>query len=100
MKSASGFDILPRNCRAYAERLSTYRRWPSAYRVSNASDDFPEPDNPVMTTSLLRGISPSTFLRLFTRAPFISIFLSAINVALVLTYKVNNLFSAQRFYAI
>ena len=28
--STSGLSICPRNCRAYAERLSTYRRWPSA----------------------------------------------------------------------
>src|ERR1700735_2673274 len=37
--------------------------------VSNASDDFPEPDRPVNTTSLSRGISRSTFLRLCSRAP-------------------------------
>jgi len=32
-----------------------------------------EPDSPVMTTSLLRGISTSMFLRLLTRAPFMII---------------------------
>src|SRR5471030_2374589 len=37
--------------------------------VSKASDDFPEPDNPVNTTSRSRGISRSTFLRLCSRAP-------------------------------
>src|ERR1700694_1631750 len=37
--------------------------------VSNASDDFPEPDSPVKTTSLSRGISTSMFLRLCSRAP-------------------------------
>src|SRR3954470_9768460 len=37
--------------------------------VSNASDDLPEPDRPVMTTSLCRGMSTSIFLRLWTRAP-------------------------------
>src|SRR5512140_3565716 len=37
--------------------------------VSKASDDLPEPDNPVITTSLLRGISTSMFFRLCTRAP-------------------------------
>src|SRR3954471_24614924 len=37
--------------------------------VSNASEDFPEPDRPVNTTSLSRGISTSTFLRLCSRAP-------------------------------
>src|SRR6185436_19478730 len=49
------------------------RRCPSAYTVSNASDDFPEPLTPVTTTSLSRGISTSTFFRLFSRAPRISI---------------------------
>src|SRR5437879_6408776 len=37
--------------------------------VSKASDDLPEPDKPVMTTRLLRGMSTSMFLRLWTRAP-------------------------------
>ena len=30
MKSTSGFSICPRNCRAYDDNDSTYRRWPSA----------------------------------------------------------------------
>src|SRR5678815_714156 len=33
------------------------------------SDDFPEPDSPVMTTRRWRGMSTSIFLRLWTRAP-------------------------------
>src|SRR5579871_4008221 len=37
--------------------------------VSNAREDFPEPDSPVMTTSLSRGIETSTFFRLCSRAP-------------------------------
>src|SRR5882724_8759566 len=37
--------------------------------VSKASDDLPEPDRPVKTTSLSRGISRSMFLRLCSRAP-------------------------------
>src|SRR5687767_9198728 len=41
--------------------------------VSNASDDLPEPDSPVSTTSLLRGISTSMFLRLCSRAPLTTI---------------------------
>src|SRR5471030_1716418 len=41
--------------------------------VSKASEDFPEPDSPVNTTSLSRGISRSTFLRLCSRAPRIVI---------------------------
>src|SRR6478736_9805256 len=37
--------------------------------VSKASEDLPEPERPVNTTSLSRGISISTFLRLCSRAP-------------------------------
>src|SRR5580693_5269522 len=37
--------------------------------VSNASEDLPEPDNPVMTESELRGISRLMFFRLCWRAP-------------------------------
>ena len=36
--------------------------------VSKASDDLPEPESPVMTTSLFRGSSTSMFLRLCSRA--------------------------------
>src|ERR1700735_1973525 len=38
--------------------------------VSNASEDFPEPDGPVITTNLSRGMNASMFLRLWTFAPF------------------------------
>src|SRR5438876_5734957 len=37
--------------------------------VSKASDDFPEPESPVMTVRRLRGIETETFLRLCSRAP-------------------------------
>src|SRR2546430_2511413 len=37
--------------------------------VSNASDDFPDPDRPVKTISWSRGSSRLTFLRLCSRAP-------------------------------
>src|SRR5690606_63946 len=37
--------------------------------VSNASDDLPDPDRPVITISLSRGRSRSMFLRLCVRAP-------------------------------
>src|SRR5690606_3468932 len=37
--------------------------------VSNASDDLPEPDRPVITISWSRGRSRSMFLRLWVRAP-------------------------------
>src|SRR6266498_1163137 len=69
MESTSGFSICSRNCRAYALSDSTYRRCPSAKIVSKASDDFPEPETPVMTTNLLRGTTTSMFLRLCSRAP-------------------------------
>src|SRR5260370_19465094 len=41
--------------------------------VSKASDDLPEPESPVKTTSRSRGISTSMFLRLCSRAPRIAI---------------------------
>src|SRR6266568_2912183 len=41
--------------------------------VSKASEDFPDPDRPVKTTSLSRGIDSVTFLRLCSRAPRIVI---------------------------
>src|SRR5215470_18870813 len=37
--------------------------------VSNARLDFPDPESPVTTTRLSRGISSETFFRLCTRAP-------------------------------
>src|ERR687889_2408064 len=37
--------------------------------VSNASDDFPEPERPVITVRRLRGIATEMFLRLCSRAP-------------------------------
>jgi hypothetical protein len=42
--------------------------------VSKASDDLPEPLNPVITVNVLRGISTSMFLRLCWRAPRTVIF--------------------------
>src|ERR1700704_648777 len=41
--------------------------------VSKASDDFPEPDSPVKTTSLSRGMVRSMSFRLCSRAPLITI---------------------------
>jgi hypothetical protein len=37
--------------------------------VSKASELLPEPDRPVMTVRVSRGMSTSTFLRLCSRAP-------------------------------
>src|SRR6185369_11170933 len=70
MLSTCGLSIRSRNWRAYGENVSTYRRWPSAYTVSKASDDFPDPDTPVTTVRVLWGISKSIFFRLWTRAPW------------------------------
>src|SRR5437879_6926331 len=41
--------------------------------VSKASEDFPEPESPVKTTSLSRGMVRSMSLRLCSRAPLITI---------------------------
>src|SRR5579864_3359644 len=69
MKSTSGLSIWPRNCLAYADSDSTYRRWPSAKIVSKARLDLPEPDRPVNTIMASRGRSSETSFRLCSRAP-------------------------------
>ena len=73
MLSAAGLLILPRNCLAKEERLSANLLCPSAKRVSKAREDFPDPDTPVITTSLPRGMVTSMPLRLFALAPFMTI---------------------------
>ena len=83
IKSTLGFFILSKNCLAYADKLSTYLLWPSAYIVSNAKDDFPEPERPVITINWSLGISTETFFRLCSFAPLITIFLIIIFVALI-----------------
>ena len=45
--------------------------------MSNARLDFPEPESPVTTISLSRGISTEMFLRLCTRAPCTAIVVRA-----------------------
>ena len=52
--------------------------------VSKASDDFPEPESPVITTSFSRGMEMSMFLRLWTRAPKTSIVLSDSSIFLAI----------------
>src|SRR5215475_13016533 len=69
MKSTSGLSIWPRNCLAYADKDSTYRRCPSAKIVSNARLDLPEPESPVKTIIASRGRSRLTSRRLCSRAP-------------------------------
>ena len=72
IESTSGLPCSSRNCLAYAERLSTYLRCPSAYIVSNANEDLPDPDRPVITISLSRGRSMLTSFRLCSLAPLTS----------------------------
>src|SRR5262245_13655972 len=79
-KSTSGFLSCPTKRFANVDIDASKRRCPSAYSVSNASDDLPEPLTPVTTTSLSRGISTSTFCRLFSRAPRIWIVVLMLNV--------------------
>ncbi|OQC43196.1 MAG: hypothetical protein BWX61_01301 [Bacteroidetes bacterium ADurb.Bin035] len=71
--STSGFIILPKNCLAYALRLSTYFLCPSAYIVSKANEVLPEPDNPVTTVIFRLGMLKVIFLRLLDLAPSINI---------------------------
>jgi len=59
--------------RAYGDRVSRYRRCPSANRTSNARVLFPLPLGPVTTTSWSRGMCTVMFLRLCSRAPAIRI---------------------------
>ena len=46
--------------------------------VTNASVDFPDPDGPVITTSLSLGISTSIFLRLWVFAPLTLIYFTIV----------------------
>ena len=71
--STSGFSINPKNCLAYEDKLSTYLLCHSAYKVSKAKEDLPEPESPVITTNLSLGISKSIFFKLCSFAPFIII---------------------------
>ena len=41
--------------------------------VSKASEDFPDPESPVKTTSLSLGMVTSTFFKLCSLAPLITI---------------------------
>src|SRR5687768_8348745 len=49
--------------------------------VSNARLDLPEPESPVTTISLSRGISTEMFLRLCTRAPCTAMVVRALGFA-------------------
>ncbi len=69
IESTWGTPACSNSRRAYGATDSRYRRWASAKIVPNASDDLPEPETPVNTTSASRGTSTSTSFRLCSRAP-------------------------------
>ncbi len=71
--SISALSITDRNCLAYVDKDSTYLLCPSAYIVSKAREDFPDPDRPVITVSLSLGILRDIFFKLCAFAPLISI---------------------------
>ncbi len=52
--------------------MSLISRCDSAAMVPKASEDLPEPETPVKTVILPLGMSSETPLRLFSRAPRIS----------------------------
>ena len=68
MLSTFGLSSRPRNRLAYDDKDSTYLRCPSAKIVSKTNVLLPDPEGPVTTTSLSRGISTSIDLRLFSSA--------------------------------
>lgn len=73
MVSTSGFSMIDRKLPGICRQGLDSGAGPSAYRVSEAREDFPEPDSPVITISLSRGSVRSMFFRLWVRAPRISI---------------------------
>ena len=89
ISSTSGFCICRKNCLAYEERDSTYLRWPSAKIVSKASEDFPEPERPVKTTILFRGISTVIFFKLWVLAPLTIIFSSLFSCLIFFSIYLN-----------
>ena len=63
--------------------------------VSKASEDLPEPESPVMTTRLSRGMSTSMFLRLCSRAPRTTIWSQRHEFFLYVPLRTNNCKGAQ-----
>src|SRR5678816_4711010 len=57
------------SCSPGSVRVSTSRFHSALYRISLIRVLFPDPDAPVMATSLPNGMATSTDLRLFSRAP-------------------------------
>ena len=57
--------------------------------MSKANDDFPEPERPVITTSLFRGIATSMFFKLCCLAPFIMIYSLGLRFKISLVLFIN-----------
>ena len=57
--------------------------------MSNAKDDFPDPDTPEITINLSLGIFNDIFLRLWSFAPIISIFSPMFLVFLLIPFRAN-----------
>ena len=79
MRDESGKVIYVGKSRVLKNRVSQYFKetghhdFKTAKMVSNAREDLPEPDTPVITMSLSRGMVRSIFFKLCSRAPFITI---------------------------
>src|SRR5215831_15065263 len=74
ISSASGWLIRGRKLRTNIEKFSLSRRCDSAAIVSKTRDDLPEPDTPVKIVIWRLGMLMETSLRLFSRAPRISMY--------------------------
>src|SRR5215208_6879360 len=74
MASASGWAYRGKEVRTKVLKVSFNWRRASAARVSNTIDDLPEPDTPVKMVMLRLGMRNDTSLRLFSRAPRISMY--------------------------
>src|SRR5258708_17145501 len=72
--STFGRPILGIDCREYVLIDSKYSRCASAKIVSKASEDFPEPDTPVITTNWFRGMVTVMFFRLCSLQPITLMF--------------------------
>lgn len=71
-ESASGWPYLGSSDWMKAVNVSLISRCDSAAIVPKTSEDFPDPETPVKTVIFRLGMSRETFLRLFSRAPRIS----------------------------
>src|SRR3954454_23139349 len=74
IESEYGWATRGRKLRTNILKFSFSRRWASLAIVSKTIDDLPEPETPVKIVILRLGMRSDTFLRLFSRAPRISIY--------------------------